>query len=315
MARKGTGASETEDIYTRARTLCHQLGEMSQLFPVLWGLWRCYFARGACVTAQEVSQQMLTLAEQLNDLTMLRIAHAALGQILFFMGDFSLACRHLEQGVALFDEEQSHEILVQYGFNPHLQRLVFLSRTLWSLGHPDQSLRYCQEARTLSQALDHPPSMALSLWYAAALYQHRRETQTADVLAEALMMLSTEHSFAQWLAMGTFLRGWVLAEQGQLETGLVQMHQGLSDVMDAGGRAARPHFLTLLAEAYGKNSQIDKGLSLLADALEGREASGRRDLETEVYRLQGVLLLQQHTPDISQAEACFHQALDIARKQ
>jgi hypothetical protein len=35
----------------------------------------------------------------------------------------------------------------------------------------------------------------------------------------------------------------------------------------------------------------------------------------EVYRLQGALLLQQFVPDIAQAEACFQQALTIARRQ
>lgn len=36
---------------------------------------------------------------------------------------------------------------------------------------------------------------------------------------------------------------------------------------------------------------------------------------TEAYQLQGVLLLQQATPDAAQAEACFQQALAIARRQ
>ena len=35
----------------------------------------------------------------------------------------------------------------------------------------------------------------------------------------------------------------------------------------------------------------------------------------EVYRLQGVLLLRQVIPDAAQAEACFQQALAIARRQ
>src|SRR5262244_2770797 len=35
----------------------------------------------------------------------------------------------------------------------------------------------------------------------------------------------------------------------------------------------------------------------------------------EVYRLQGELLLRLPRPDIPQATACFHQALDVARRQ
>ena len=35
----------------------------------------------------------------------------------------------------------------------------------------------------------------------------------------------------------------------------------------------------------------------------------------ELYRLQGALLLRQAVPDAPQAEECFRQALDVARRQ
>jgi predicted ATPase len=45
------------------------------------------------------------------------------------------------------------------------------------------------------------------------------------------------------------------------------------------------------------------------------EESGEHQWEAELYRLQGALLLQQPVPDAPQAEACFCQALAIARRQ
>jgi predicted ATPase len=39
------------------------------------------------------------------------------------------------------------------------------------------------------------------------------------------------------------------------------------------------------------------------------------DYAAELSRLQGALLLQQAVPDAAQAEACFQQALAIARQQ
>jgi predicted ATPase len=45
------------------------------------------------------------------------------------------------------------------------------------------------------------------------------------------------------------------------------------------------------------------------------EASGRGDLLAEAYRLQSELLLQQATSDMAGAEACFPQALAVARRQ
>jgi predicted ATPase len=45
------------------------------------------------------------------------------------------------------------------------------------------------------------------------------------------------------------------------------------------------------------------------------EASGRGDLLAEAYRLQGTLLLRQAAANTARAEACFQQALAIARRQ
>ena len=65
----------------------------------------------------------------------------------------------------------------------------------------------------------------------------------------------------------------------------------------------------------GTPARSQEGLRLLAEALAAFEASGRGDLLAEAYRLQGELLLRQAIPDAAQAEACFQQALAIARRQ
>jgi hypothetical protein len=43
---KGGGAREVEQLFTHARELCEQIGDPTQLFRVLWGLWSGYNARG-----------------------------------------------------------------------------------------------------------------------------------------------------------------------------------------------------------------------------------------------------------------------------
>jgi predicted ATPase len=58
-----------------------------------------------------------------------------------------------------------------------------------------------------------------------------------------------------------------------------------------------------------------EGLRLLAEALAAFEAGGRGDMLTETHRLQGEFLRRQANPDVSQAEACFQQALAIAQRQ
>src|SRR5262249_43066057 len=77
----------------------------------------------------------------------------------------------------------------------------------------------------------------------------------------------------------------------------------------------QPFCLVRMAEAAGYSGHVEQGLHLLAEALAAFEGSGRGDMLTEAYRLQGEFLLSQTGPEVVQAEACFQQALTIARRQ
>jgi predicted ATPase len=124
-----------------------------------------------------------------------------------------------------------------------------------------------------------------------------------------------EHGLAQGVVIGRILRGWALAAQGRGEEGIAEMRQGLIDWRALGVRTTVPYLLTLLAEAYGARGQAEEGLRLLAEARAVVHETGERFHEAELYRTQGDLLLRPATPDAHQAETCFQQALDVARRQ
>ena len=77
----------------------------------------------------------------------------------------------------------------------------------------------------------------------------------------------------------------------------------------------RPYYLILLAEAYGEISQIEAGLHVLTEALAAVRQTALCFCEAELHRLQGELLLAVSMPNAAEAETCFQQALDIARRQ
>ena len=105
------------------------------------------------------------------------------------------------------------------------------------------------------------------------------------------MTLATEQGFPHWLACGTMLRGWALASRARREEGIAQIRQGLAALQATGTEMARPYYLALLAEAYGKAGQAEEGLAVLAEALAAVDNTGERWYEAELYRLKGELLL------------------------
>jgi predicted ATPase len=315
MATKGYATPEVEQTYARARALCQQVGEMPQLFPTLWGLWRFYEGQGALPTARELGEQLYRLAQRTAAPMHLLEAHNTLGSTLFFLGEYAAAWRHLEQGIALIDPTTQRALVLSHDMVPGVACLTVAALTLWCLGFPAQAVRRCQEALALAQALDHPQSLVRAQHYAAFLHHRRREVPAVQAQAEALLTLATAQGFPLFAGLATCWQGWVLAMQGQGEAGLAQLRQGLTALLATGETLAWSRFLVLLAEAVGHAGQIDEGLRLLAEALTAMAERGRGESLAEAYRLQGEFLLRLATPDATQAEACFQQALAIAQRQ
>lgn len=134
------------------------------------------------------------------------------------------------------------------------------------------------------------------------------------------------------------VRGWALAEQGQRQAGIVQIHQGLVVYRATGAGGWQPYFLALLAEEFGKVGQPEEGLAVLVEALVMVDNGGECMMEAELYRINGELTLQLGTRDWrletsfpspqapspqpqapreaeQEAEGYFLKAIDIAQKQ
>jgi predicted ATPase len=315
IATKSPAAPEVEQTYARARALCAQVSETPQLFPTLWGLCRFYLGRGALPTARQLGEQLNRLAQREADPTHRLEAHDALGTTLFFLGEYPAARTHFEQGIALTDPTVERTLALRHGMASGVMCQAYVANTLWCLGAPAQALRRSQEALAQAQALAHLYSLAAVQFWAAWLHSRRREALAVQAQADALLTLATAHGFPLHVGTGTCWRGWALAMQGQGEVGLAQLRQGLAAVMAIGAELWRSLCLVLLAEAAGSVGQVKDGLRLLAEALAVLEANAQGDLLAEAYRLQGEFLLRQTVPDATQAEACFQQALAIARRQ
>jgi predicted ATPase len=316
MTTKGFAAPEVAAIYNRARELCQQAEETPELFPVLWGMWLMYLARAEHEMARELGEQCLSLAQRLDAPALLLEAHFALGGSWFYLGQLCQAHAHLEQGIRTYDPQQHHTLAFRYGnVDPGVMCLAMGGLTLWMLGYPDQALARVNEALTLARNLEHPFTLARGLYWTTILHQVRREWQVVSERAETMITVATEHQVALMLALGPIMRGWALAMQGQGAEGLTQLCQGLDAYRATGAEYQRPHFLSLLAEVQGSLGQPEAGLTALSEALTLVETTGERYYEAELHRLQGELLLQHAAPEVSHAEACFQQSLDIARGQ
>jgi predicted ATPase len=183
------------------------------------------------------------------------------------------------------------------------------------LGYPDQGQVRNDKAVTLAQQMSHPFSLSIALSGAAIFHQICRAVHFTQERAEAVINLATEQGFPHFMALGSLLRGWALAHQGQAKEGIEQLHQDLTTYRATGAEILRPYWLALLAEAFGTTGEPHAGLTVLTEALTFAETTGERWYEPELYRLKGELLLAQSPDNHTEAETCFQHAIRIAQNQ
>ena len=93
------------------------------------------------------------------------------------------------------------------------------------------------------------------------------------------------------------------------------MHQGLDAYQATGTGVLRLALLAFLAAEYGHVRQAEEGLRVLAEAVVLVNTTSECWWEAELHRLRGELLWLLAEENRVEAEAWFHKALAVARRQ
>jgi predicted ATPase len=320
---EGYTDAEVADAYTRAQALCEQAGGLMERSRVLGGQWRVHNTRAELHTASILGEELLRLAQQAHDSSLLLAAHLALGATYAYRGELVSAREHLAQGVTCYDaQKHPSRALLYHTADPKVGCLSIAAWVLQLLGYPDQALKSIHEALILAQQLSHPFSLAYALAHAAVVRQLRREGPAAQEMAEAAIAVATAHvqeqAFGMWWAMGSMLRGWALAVQGRTQEGSAQTCHAVAAWRAPGAELAVPYWLAMLADAYMHGGQTEAGLRTVEEALAVVHNTAQHFYEAELYRLQGELLQQAaggRWQTAGAPEACFLRAIEIARRQ
>jgi len=307
-------APEVEENYTQAGKLCEQLGETTQLFPVLWTLSRIRNWRGELPAARQLAEQLLSLARREQDSLWLLEAHHTLWAISLDIGELASTKDNAEQGFMLYDRVRHGQIGSVYGgHDPGVCSRIHAAKAVWLLGYPDQALQTIEAALTMATELSHPYSLWLALMAAIWIHHHCGDWQAAQERVEKLRVLATEQQHRRWIRTADFLQGWLMVEQGQWERGMAQMRQGESELVIEARQ--QTYYATLVAQACLKGAETEQAYSVLTKELERICDTGVRYYAAELHRLKGEVLLRRSALARKEAETCFHMAIDLSHDQ
>ena len=311
---KGYAAPEVGHAYNRAWALCQQVDNTFHHIPVLLGLHTFYGVRSELTKAHTLAEHCLDLARHQALPGPLAQAYNAHALSLFVFGSFKSAQASFEQAITLGDDTPPSDMLPEAP-DASLQGRTFLAMTLWFLGAPEQARACLLQNIERARALANPFGLTMSLMLAAFVHQYRQEWHDVQTYTQEAMTLATDHGFRYWMAIGAIQQGWAITKQQCIEAGIAQMHDGIERARQAGAIGHQSYAIGLLAEAYGSMGQAEAGLRQLNDAFTHVRDTGEGFYEAELYRLKGELLLMRHPSQLSSAEVCFQQGLELSRIQ
>jgi len=309
---KGFADPEVGEVFAQARRLFPAAGQSPRLVPVLRGLWEFYECQTNYAQALPYAQELLALADRLNDPALQVVACDAMGDTSVWMGEFTIAWQNLERGIRLYDPGMHRSHIFLYGYDTGMACYSYGAIALWHLGFPDRALESMRRCNAIARELAHPMTNAFAGIMASWLHRLRGEMEDARREAEFAVAVSKEHGLPFFLGYAQMERGWALAGQGQVDEAIREILEGLEVYRASGSELGMSWWLGCLAEAYALAGRTQEAMDVLNEALAFAKRTGEGVYEAELLRWKGLLTVDR---SLEEAAVYFDAALATARRQ
>jgi class 3 adenylate cyclase len=310
----GPTAKEFADNYRSALAISRVLpGRERERFLATWGIWFYETMTRRSADAFRLADDLLAIARELDDSDLLVEAYHARIPGLLWTADLQGMKEAAEELIRLYDRERHRDHA--YYFGGHDSRVCarsFYAMSLWALGFPDQAERMAWQCIEDGRVLGHTFSHAHGLNMGSLTFVLLNNVSASRAAAEELYPLAERNKFPWPLAQARFLRGWLAAQEGDLDTGIDQMLKAVNDPAHA---VLRPILLGAIAAQQMRATRFADASGTLDRMAAEIQAGGTRFHEPEVARIRGEILLAQSRSNADEAEAAFRQALAVARRQ
>ncbi len=311
---KGWTAPELERVLDRALALCDMVGDDAQGAQTLYGLQSVYVVQARLEKVQVVSDELQILYQHSLGTAPPLFASMMLAGARLHLGRITEANAQFAEIITAHDPDQILQLQESQGVNYAALARAWQAHALWCLGYPQQAQERGLEAVKLVQGLDQPFNQALVSAYMAMLQQLLADEAAAQEHAEQALALTSKYQAPYYRAWANILVSYALTLSQPDEERIEHLRDSITEFKASGARLRLPYYLSLLAQVYGNAGRAEEGLICINEALAEARTHNERWWDAELHRLRGELLLMRGG-DVSDVEAAFLRAIEIARSQ
>jgi predicted ATPase len=182
-----------------------------------------------------------------------------------------------------------------------------------AMGNFDQARAQQGKTQALVAQVSSPYVTATWMIFGLLLGLGMEDVAMTRSFAEGAIALSQEQRFPFFLATASCGYGWTQIMEGEIETGMARIREGLGVLQLTGAVVARSYWLACIAEGQLALGDAAAGLATVDEALAQSEGNLNRLQDPWLYRLKGELLLR--TSDQACAEHWLRKAVTSAHER
>ncbi len=314
---KSVSAPETfEAMLAAKRLLDRGIGTDLQRVSILNGLCAGTTIAARLKEATAFAAEIIEVAERLDDATYRVLGYRQLAALQFYTGHNREALANLQKGSAYRDPQRQRALSYRFGWDQGIALLSFEVLVRLSLGLLDSAARLRDQVLAEISGHGHATTVA-SATFCVLTWPELVRHELAELERDSarLAAFCTEKKVEQIRLLASLHHAYARAMHEPVPLNIETLRSALEALRKSGGTTGNSITLSNLAEALLVADDLEGAEAALRDGFHFVEQSGERYWLADLHRLSGQVALRREPPDRARAEACFLEAIAVARAQ
>jgi transcriptional regulator with AAA-type ATPase domain/tetratricopeptide (TPR) repeat protein len=309
---------QIHDHLRAAESLAQGLGDRRRE-----GWIACYLSQHAWSvvhldSALEAGDRALAIARSLPDRALEVETSFYLGLVHLALGDAERAASLLSTNLRILDQVAKAEggqfPSRRFALNGPILVRGWMSRVLAELGNFADAEKWGREAIRLGEEADSPFALTTALACLGASYLRKGEPEQAIPPLERVLELCRTYKFNNWFPTVAACLGAAYVSGGRIESGVTLLEEAVNQGAERGIVSSSSLWLVYLGEAYLHAHRGPESLAVAHRALQLCREHKERGYEAWALRLLGDIAAQADSPNRSEAEPMYRDALALAER-
>jgi tetratricopeptide (TPR) repeat protein len=300
---------QTHAALTRSLELAETFSDPVEQFRLIAQLHSFHRRAGNFDQMLAVAQRCEAVAKEMADPVAMTAAHSLLGLSHHLIGNQLESRAQLEAALASAAPSDTTEAR-RFGFYYERPRIV-LARTLWLLGYPEQAVRLARKTVD-GFATIKPVTIPVALLWGGCAFRWSGDLRSAKECIDRLILEAERHALTPFQAVGHGLRGQMLIQQGEIDTGVDLLRSSIATLSQERYELYATELNGSLAHGLAMLGRLDEALMTVDRTIAQLERHGELFMP-ELQRIRGEIL--EKAADERGAEAAFRRAIELADQQ